>query len=88
MDSFVIAVSRYRRRRYDEAIQLCDKMLDINALDQSAWVLKCSSLIRKFYVDDIEIDEEGVGDLLMDENAINTVARPGTSIQRPNTKAG
>lgn len=33
MDNFVIALSRYRRRRYDEAIQLCDKILQANELD-------------------------------------------------------
>jgi hypothetical protein len=30
MDSFVIAMSRYKRRRYDEAIVLCDEMLGKN----------------------------------------------------------
>lgn len=40
-------------------------------------------MIRKQYIDDLEIDEEGVGDLLLDENSAATVARPGTSFQRP-----
>lgn len=57
MDNFAIAVSRYRRRKYDDSISLCDKILAENQLDQSAWVLKCSSLVRKMYLDDIEIDE-------------------------------
>ncbi|KAM3134238.1 hypothetical protein pb186bvf_013658 [Paramecium bursaria] len=88
MDNFVIAVSRYRRRKYQSAIDLCDEMLKQNNLDQSVWILKCSSLIRNVYIDDIEVDEEGVGDILMDENALNPIARPGTSIQRPNSQAG
>jgi tetratricopeptide repeat protein 8 len=57
MDNFAIAVSRYRRRRYDDSIKLCDKILQENSLDQSAWILKASSLIRKQFLDDIEIDE-------------------------------
>lgn len=40
-------------------------------------------MVRKQYIDDMEIDEEGVGDILMDENSTATVARPGTSFQRP-----
>jgi tetratricopeptide repeat protein 8 len=36
-------------------------------------------------LDDIEIFEEGIGDILLDENAMNTLARPGTSIMRPAT---
>lgn len=87
MDNFVIAVSRFRRRKYDDSIALCDLILKDNPLDQSAWVLKCTSLTKKFYLDDIEIDEEGIGDILMDDNSTqtNSLARPGTSFQRPNT---
>lgn len=33
MDNFAIAVSRYRRRKYDESINLCDKILGENNLD-------------------------------------------------------
>lgn len=31
------------------------------------------------------MDEEGVGDILLDENATQSNARPGTSFQRPLT---
>lgn len=33
MDNFAIAVSRYRRRKYDDSISLCDKILAENQLD-------------------------------------------------------
>lgn len=33
MDNFVIAVSRFRRRKYDDAITLCDQILKDNPLD-------------------------------------------------------
>ena len=35
-----------------------------------------------------EIDEEGVADVLLDDNAINKAPRPGTSFSRPLTSAG
>jgi tetratricopeptide repeat protein 8 len=51
-------------------------------------LLKCRALTKKSWVDDLEIDEEGVADLLMDDNAINNAPRPGTSFSRPLTSAG
>ncbi len=35
--------------------------------------------------DDLEIDEEGIGDILLDDHRISNAARPGTSIQRLGT---
>ena len=40
-------------------------MLDKNPMDQAAWLLKCKALTKKSWVDDLEIDEEGVADILM-----------------------
>jgi len=49
------------------------------------------------YVDDLEIDDEGVADMLMgksillkfvDENAMTQAPRPGTSFSRPLSSAG
>ena len=40
-------------------------MLDKNPYDQAAWLLKCEALTKKSWVDDLEIDEEGVADILM-----------------------
>jgi tetratricopeptide repeat protein 8 len=50
--------------------------------------LKCKALTKKAYIDDLEIDEEGVADILMDDNAINKAPRPGTSFSRPMTSSG
>ena len=50
--------------------------------------MKCHSLIKKNYLDDIELDEEGAGDILLDENTTTNIARPGTSFERPVTKQG
>lgn len=32
------------------------------------------------------MDEEGAGDILLDENTTTNVARPGTSLDRPMTQ--
>ena len=73
-------------------------MLEKNPQDQAAWLLKCKALTKKSYVDDLEIEEEGVGDMLMgkqtysnyfsDDNAMTQAPRPGTSFSRPLSSAG
>ena len=42
---------------------------------QAVWYLKAQALTEKNYVDDLEMDEEGAGDILMDENAISEAPR-------------
>ena len=88
MDPFFLATSRFNRHRYDECIDICTQMLDKNPYDQAAWLLKCKALTKKSWVDDLEIDEEGVADILMDENSLATAPRPGTSFSRPLSSAG
>jgi tetratricopeptide repeat protein 8 len=85
MDPFFLAASKLRRKHYDECITLCDELLTKNPYDQAAWFLKCRAFTLKAYIDDLEIDEEGMADMMLDENATATVPRPGTSIQRPLT---
>ncbi|EGR30238.1 hypothetical protein IMG5_137130 [Ichthyophthirius multifiliis] len=87
MDNFIIAMSRYKRRKYDQAIELSDQMIELNQRDQAAWIIKCNCLIKKNYIDDLETDEEGIGDILLDENTVSQYARPGTSLQRPTTSS-
>lgn len=55
---------------------------------QAAWTLKMKALTQQIYVDDLETDEEGIADILMDENAIAQMAKPGTSLKTPNTRKG
>jgi len=87
LNPFFLAVSRFRQRRWDECIDLCTDALDQNPRDQAAWFLKCRALTQKQWIDDVEIDEEGVADILMDENAVAQAPRPGTSLNRPLTRA-
>lgn len=37
-------------------------------------------------MDDLEVAQEGIGDMLLDDYRISTAARPGTSFQRPNSR--
>ncbi|OMJ89326.1 hypothetical protein SteCoe_8529 [Stentor coeruleus] len=87
MDPFFLASSKLRRKHYDECIEICNTLLTKNPYDQAAWFLKCRALTLKCWIDDLEIDEEGMADMLLDENAVASVPRPGTSIQRPTTSS-
>ena len=40
------------------------------------------------WVDDTDFEEEGVADVMLDENATAALPRPGTSLSRPITQAG
>lgn len=51
-------------------------------------MLKMRSLTEQLYVDEVDVDEEGIGEAMMDENAIANVSRPGTSLKQPGTGAG
>lgn len=48
---------------------------------------KCKAVIKQNYLDDIELDEEGVAEMLLDENAVASLPRPGTSLSAPQTSS-
>ncbi|CAG0899354.1 unnamed protein product [Darwinula stevensoni] len=81
MDPLFLGLSCYRRRKHKEAAAICTEILEKNPYDQSAWLLKCQSLVAQVYVDEIEVEEEGIAEALMDDNAIAQVPRPGTSLK-------
>ncbi|KAF6028481.1 TTC8 [Bugula neritina] len=85
MDPLFLAYSLFRRRRLQECVDICSELLSKNPLDQAVWSLKMRALTEQVYVDEIENDEEGIAELLMDDNAIANVARPGTSLKKPPT---
>lgn len=45
-------------------------------------------LTEQIYVDEVEVDEVGIAETLMDDNVISNVSRPGTSLIRPTSGAG
>jgi hypothetical protein len=86
MEKFTLAMSRFRRNKLDQCIILCDEILKENETDLAVQVLKTHAIRKKSYIDDLEIDDEGLGDKLLDEHKISNQIRPGTSIQRPGTQ--
>ncbi|CAG9463813.1 unnamed protein product [Pedinophyceae sp. YPF-701] len=87
MDPVFLSMSRLRRRKYDACIEKCTELLERNQYDQAVWYLKARALTLQSYIDDTEVEEEGLADVLMDENALNSMPRPGTSLNRPKTSS-
>lgn len=91
MNPVFLALSRLRRRRFDEVIEACSDGLDPgkggNPYDEALWFMKTRALVEKQYIDDSELEEEGVAEMLMDENAISKAPRPGTSLKKPMSQA-
>lgn len=61
MDLYYLAISLYRRRKYDECIEMCNTLLKTNSLHKGPWELKMRSMTNRVYVDDIEADDGTVG---------------------------
>jgi tetratricopeptide repeat protein 8 len=81
VDPLWMAMSQYRRRRFKASISLCDQIINDNGPDVAALFLKTRAVTIESYVDDADFqDEEGAGEMVMDENATATMARPGTSL--------
>ncbi len=80
MDPLWLARSKLRRGRVDECISICDSLLLDNPADSAAWFLKCKAVIKQNYIDDIELDDVSFAELLLDENAMASMPRPGTSL--------
>ena len=50
--------------------------------------MKTRALTEQVYVDEVDVDEEGLAEMLMDDNSIAQVSRPGTSLKAPGTGKG
>jgi len=83
MNPLWLAQSKLRRNRLDECVAICDELLASNPTDQAAWYIKCRAVIKQNFIDDIELDEESFAEVLMDENAVASMPRPGTSLSAP-----
>uniref|UniRef100_A0A2D4IRA7 Uncharacterized protein n=2 Tax=Micrurus TaxID=8634 RepID=A0A2D4IRA7_MICLE len=88
MDPLLHALSYFRRRKFQLCSDLCSQVLEKEPGDQAAWSLKMRALTEMVYVDEIEVDQEGIAEMMLDENAIAQVARPGTSLKIPGTGHG
>lgn len=89
MDPFYLALSLFRKRKFDKCVEVCTEVLDKQPLDQAAWCLKMRAMTQRIYVDDIESEEIPENDFL-DENVVASAPRPGTSmktVEQPKTSA-
>ncbi|XP_048830662.1 tetratricopeptide repeat protein 8 isoform X2 [Brienomyrus brachyistius] len=87
MDPLFLAWSYVRRRKFQRCSDICTKILKDSPYDQAAWSLKTRALTEMVYVDEVEVDQEGIAEML-DESSIAQVARPGTSLRVPGTSQG
>jgi len=78
---------QFRRRDLDGCIEVCTRLLAANPYDQAVWFLKCRAITEKSFIDDSDWDEEGIAEVLLDDNAMSQAPRPGTSLNRPATSA-
>ena len=85
LDPFWDAKSKFRRRKFEECIEICTELLNKNPLDKAAWYLKTRAITENDYIDDCDMEEETLGDLLVNEETMNALPRPGTSLNRPLT---
>ena len=81
VDPVLYAQSKFKRRRYDECIAICTELLAASRVpDKAVWLLKCAALTAKSWIDDTEMEEEGIAEALLDEHATASAPRPGTSL--------
>uniref|UniRef100_A0A673XK40 Tetratricopeptide repeat domain 8 n=1 Tax=Salmo trutta TaxID=8032 RepID=A0A673XK40_SALTR len=98
MDPLFLAWSYFRRRKFQPCSNICSKILEDSPYDQepdsssyiseAAWSLKTRALTEMVYIDEVEVDQEGIAEMLLDESSIAQVARPGTSLRLPGTSHG
>ncbi len=88
MERFALALSRFRRNKFDECIILCDELLSKTPDDMAVQLLKTHAIRRKNWVDDLDVDEEGLGEMLLDNHKLSTMPRPGTSLNKLNSSSG
>lgn len=67
MDPFYLAVSLYRRRKYNKCIEICNQLLETKIQqfnENQISVLKMRAMTQRVFVDDIEAEDEITGRML------------------------
>mmetsp|Transcript_101079 Transcript_101079/g.174624 ORF Transcript_101079/g.174624 Transcript_101079/m.174624 type:complete len:518 (-) Transcript_101079:257-1810(-) len=85
LDPAWYCLSTLRRREFDKCLDACTELLERNPYDQCVWYIKCRALTMKNWIDDTEMEDEGVAEVLLDQNQLADMPRPGTSLSRPRT---
>uniref|UniRef100_A0A5S6R415 Tetratricopeptide repeat protein 8 n=1 Tax=Trichuris muris TaxID=70415 RepID=A0A5S6R415_TRIMR len=82
MDNLYVALYHYRQRNFDKSVEECSKALEANPYDQAAWCLKLNCLVREVKLDDIDLEETGIAEELLNEEVLSGMPRPETSLRR------
>ncbi|XP_036706903.1 tetratricopeptide repeat protein 8-like isoform X1 [Balaenoptera musculus] len=81
MEPLLLAWSYFRHRKFQLCADLCMQMLEKSPYDQAARILKARALNEVVYIEEIDVDQEGIAGMILNKNA--QVPRPGTSLKLP-----
>ncbi|OBS80087.1 hypothetical protein A6R68_21709 [Neotoma lepida] len=73
MELLLHAWSYFRRRKFQLCADLCTQLLEKCPYDQAVWILKARALTEMVYIDEIDVDQKGIAEMILDENAIAQV---------------
>lgn len=62
MDPFYLAISLFKRKKFDECINVCNDLLQKDTQQKGPWELKMRAMTQRVYVDDIEADDGVAGE--------------------------
>uniref|UniRef100_A0A673BGS9 Tetratricopeptide repeat domain 8 n=1 Tax=Sphaeramia orbicularis TaxID=375764 RepID=A0A673BGS9_9TELE len=94
MDPLFLAWSYFRRRKFQQCADICTKLLQDGPYDQAAWSLKTRAFTEMVYIDETEVDQEGISLFNLDEVIkysllpMTQSGRPITGFVRPSTQSG
>lgn len=61
------------RLKYSQ--ELCTQILERSPYDKAAWFLKARAETEKVYTDEIEMEDEGMAELMLDDNSTAEIPR-------------
>ncbi|KAL0601791.1 Tetratricopeptide repeat protein 8, partial [Plecturocebus cupreus] len=64
----------------------CMPVIPVTWEAEAAWILKARALTEMVYVDEIDVDQEGIAEMMLDENAISQVPQYCLSGKYPNNR--
>lgn len=65
MDPFYLAISLFKRKKFDECINVCNDLLQKDTQQKGPWELKMRAMTQRVYVDDIEADDGVAGEQII-----------------------
>lgn len=57
LDEIYKAMALYRQRKYDQCVDLCNKLMVGSIYQKMAYELKMRAMTQRVYIDDIEADD-------------------------------